>query len=108
MLEFIASSEEFAQDSAAQAVWGWVKAAFHDQEGVGYYRYPVTRTTTGLVPDICLFTRTNQPLAIRCLQLQLEEIQAIGEDSWVVDSKEIDSPLLELEDFIYDLRGRFD
>src|SRR2546430_14082007 len=108
MLQFIPSLPTYAEDETAQRVWQWVKERFNNEEGTCYYKHPIVGATSGIVPDLTLLVRTNQPLAIRCLPYQLQEIEAVDQDIWKVKNAEIESPLLELEDFVVGLQGRFD
>jgi len=108
MLQFIPSLPTYAEDKTAQRVWQWVKERFNNEEGTCYYKHPIVGAATGIVPDLTLLVRTNQPLAIRCLPYQLEEIETVDQDIWKVKNTEMESPLLELEDFVVGLQGRFD
>ncbi len=108
MIQFIATLPSYPQDFVAQAVWRLVKERFDDDEGVCYYKYPVVKTNVGVMPDLTLLVRKNQPLVIRCLQYQLEQIEAVNENEWKMDGVVIESPLLELEDLAVILKAKFD
>jgi superfamily I DNA and RNA helicase len=108
MINFLPAVPEYANDKATQTVWDWVFDQFKDVEGVGYYKYPVVRATTGAVPELSLILRTHQPIAIRCLPITIDEIESINNDIWIVRGQEIDSPILELEDFVVGLQSNFD
>jgi superfamily I DNA and RNA helicase len=109
MITFLPAITEYAKDESSQTVWGWIKEQFNDKDdGVGYYKYPVVRAASGAIPELTLITRTHEPCAVRCLPHTIDEIQSIGNDTWTVNGKFIDSPLLELEDFIVGLQAGFD
>jgi superfamily I DNA and RNA helicase len=108
MISFLPAVPEYASDDASQTVWGWLAEQFKDAEGVGYYKYPIVRATTGAVPELSLILRAHQPVAVRCLSLTIDEIELIDSEIWKVKGQEIDSPILELEDFIIGLQSNFD
>jgi superfamily I DNA and RNA helicase len=108
MLTFLPAVTEYAKDETSQTVWGWIAEQFSDKDGVGYYKYPVVRATSGAIPELTLITRTHEPFAVRCLPYTIDEIQLIESETWTVNGNLIDSPLLELEDFVVGLQASFD
>lgn len=108
MITFLPATPDYARDEVSQTVWNWIKERFQDTEGTAYYKYPVVRATSGTIPEITLLTRTHHPLAIRCLPNTITEIQSIDDEIWIVDGNPIDSPILELEDFVIGLQASFD
>jgi Superfamily I DNA and RNA helicases len=108
MIEFLPSVPDYAKDYSSQMIWNWIKEKTNDLEGIAYYKYPIVRAATGAIPELFISTRSIQPLAIRCLPLTIEEIKEITNEYWVVNNTKIDSPLLELEDFIIGIKSNFD
>lgn len=108
MLEFISSLPDFDGDTATQSVWKNVSQQFIMDEGVGYYKHPVLGPRSGTTPELALFVKTAQPIAIRVLPYQIDEINEIQTDYWVVNGKRIDSPIWELDDFRAALRSLID
>lgn len=108
MLEFISSLPDFDQDTTTQVLWNRIAEQFQDLEGVCYYKHPVLGTAAGVMADLTLFTIQNQPIAIRCLPYEVEDIEAITNDYWVVNGRKIDSPLWELDDFAVALGSLID
>jgi len=108
MISFLPAVPEYASDEASQTVWGWISERFHDAEGIGYYKYPIVRAATGIVPELSLILKDHHPIAIRCVAVTIDEIDAVGSDVWKVRGQEIDSPILELEDFVIGLQSNFD
>lgn len=108
MINFLPAVPEYASDETSQTVWNWLAEQFKEAEGVGYYKYPIVRATTGTVPELSLILKTHQPVAIRCFSFTIDEIESISPDVWKVKGQEIDSPILELEDFIIGLQSNFD
>ncbi len=108
MISFLPAVPEYASDEISQVVWSWVLEKFQDADGVGYYKYPIVRAATGIVPELSLILRDHHPVAIRCLSVTIDEIEAIEAETWKVKGQEIDSPILELEDFIIGLQSNFD
>ena len=109
MIEFIPATADYANDEASQVVWEWLKEHFEkDVDGIGYYKYPVVQAATGAIPELSLVTKTHQPIAVRCLNINLDEINSIELEVWEINGKKNDSPILELEDFIISLKSNFD
>lgn len=108
MITFLPATQDYARDDASQTVWKWISDRFQDTEGVAYYKYPVVRATSGAIPEITLLTRTHQPLAIRCLPYTIADLESTTEDAWQIHGKRVDSPILELEDFVIGLQASFD
>ena len=93
----------YAQDTIVRKVEEWIQDIFKDDEGVCYYKFPVVKSTTGVIPDLTVFVRTNEPLAIKCFPYQINEINTVDHDLWVVNDNVVDWPLLEHEDFVTEL-----
>lgn len=105
MLHFISSLPDFDEDDAAKWLWKRIREKFNDKEGVCYYKYPVLGSATGVMADLTLFTKSNQPVAIRCLPYQIDEIESVQENYWTIKDQKKDSPIWELDDFVTDLGG---
>lgn len=108
MIDLIVTLPTYDQDEATKRVWSWIDENFPQTEGVCYYKHPILMTQTGATPELTLITNTHQPIIIRCLQEQLDDIQSIGEEKWTINNVEGDSPLLEMEDFMVILRSKFE
>src|SRR5205807_7138231 len=104
MLKFVRTMPKSA---AAQMVERWLNERFGDAEGVCYYKHPAIVTRTGVIPDFILFTKTNQPLVIKVIDQQLQDINYVDEDMWLIDNTPVDSPILELEDLVLKLKSKF-
>lgn len=100
MLHFISSLPDFDEDDAAKWLWRRIEEKFNDKEGVCYYKHPVLGPATGVMADLTLFTKSNQPVAIRCLSCQIDEIEAVQENYWTINDQKKDSPIWELDDFV--------
>lgn len=108
MVQFLASLPTYAQDEASKLVVRKIREYLgEDVEGVCYYKHPVLRLDAGVTAELTLLTRILDPLAIRCLPYQLEDIQEIDDELWTVNGEEIESPLLSLGDFVTVLDTRF-
>lgn len=108
MISFLPAVPEYASDELSQRVWSWIDERFNGLEGIGYYKYPIVKAATGVVPELSLILKSHHPVAVRCLSFNLEEIEEVSEAVWKVKGQEIDSPILELEDFIVGLKSNFD
>ncbi|NWJ96237.1 MAG: ATP-binding domain-containing protein [Chloroflexi bacterium] len=108
MADLIVTLPTYEDDNSAHKVWEILEKQFENQDGKCYYKHPVIKTDTGITPDFTLFVRTNQPLVIRCLSYQLSDITSVGGTVWDVVGRPIESPILELEDFVVLLQAKFD
>ena len=110
MFETIITVPEYEHDEAVQTVERWLKERFKDlekEEAICYYRYPIVRTNTDIIPDLTFVSRQNQPLVIRCLSYQLDEILEVTDNVWILKDRTIESPLWELDDFVIRLGNKF-
>jgi len=106
MLHFISSLPDFDQDTVTKSLWKRLSNKYGDRKGICYYKHPVLGTHTGVMADLTLFTQTDEPVAIRCIPYQINEIRAVYDEYWTVnDNDTIDSPLLELDDFVVAMEG---
>ena len=48
--------EPIDENKGQKKIWGWIKDAFKNDEGVSYYRYPIFTRSGSLIkePDILL------------------------------------------------------
>jgi len=108
MFEMIITVPGYENDVVTQTVEKWVRNFFKDEESICYYKYPIVKTNTDIIPDLTVLTRRNQPLIIRCLPYQIEEIRGINDDIWELENDDIiESPLQELDDFVTRLDSKF-
>jgi superfamily I DNA and RNA helicase len=106
-VQFLASLPTYGQDQAAKTIWGKLAEALIDTDGICYYQHPVILSTTKAVPDLTLLARGYQPAAIKICNFALNDIQEMTETSWTINDKVIDSPVLELDDYMEGLRHKF-
>jgi len=95
------------KDTAAQMVERWLSERFKDAEGVCYYKHPAVMTNAGAIPDFVLFTKTSEPLVVKIVDKQLQDINHADDEIWVINDQVVDSPLLELEDLVLKLGSKF-
>ncbi|MCB9135285.1 MAG: ATP-binding domain-containing protein [Anaerolineales bacterium] len=108
MLTFLASSPDYDKDETTKTVWRWIEEKFSLEDGVCYYKHPIVTANTGAIPELTFLAKKFQPAAIRCLAVSQDDIVSIEEDVWNIRNDIIDSPLLELDDFVIGLRAKFD
>lgn len=106
MLKLFVPAQSFANDTASKTVWGWISDVLHEADGVAYYQHPIIRSA-GRAPDLLVLARGYQPIAVRCLPYQIDEITMVTAEIWAIGSKTIDSPFLEAEDFSEALNAKF-
>jgi len=107
MIEFLVTLDTYGQDIPTKKVWSWISEGLPQLDGVCYYKHPILKTKTGITPELTFFSPSNQPIIIRCLPYQLEELEEVENSTWTVNREKIDSPLLEAEDFIFLLNSKF-
>jgi superfamily I DNA and RNA helicase len=98
----------YAQDAAAQAVWGRIDDLLKDVDGICYYKHPIISAISNLPPDFTLLADGFEPLAIRIITYRIDEIKHIDPQTWVINEQSNDSPVLELDDYVAGLRFKFD
>jgi superfamily I DNA and RNA helicase len=103
----IMPSADYENDIASQTIWKWIQDGLQDEEGVCYYKDTLVESNTGTFPELVIYSRSHQPLIIHCLPYLLDEIEEVSEDLWVIKGEEIDSPILELQDFKFKLKSKF-
>jgi superfamily I DNA and RNA helicase len=107
-MQFLASLPTYGQDQAAKNLWERLREALGEVDGICYYKNPVISSATRMVPDLTLLAFGYQPIAIKSLEHNLEDITAIDQLNWEISEWPIDSPLLELEDYVLGLQHKFD
>ncbi|MDD1686412.1 ATP-binding domain-containing protein [Methanoregula sp.] len=107
MIELVVTLPKYGSDVASQHIWLKISTAFPELNGVCYYMHPILKTRSGVVPDFTLLTQSHQPVVIRCLPYQIDEIKNLNEKFWIVNNEEIDSPIQEAGDFVFLLKSKF-
>ena len=90
-----------------QNVWNKLAEVLNGVDGICYYKHPIITSSTKEPPDLTLLANGYQPLAIKCFDYQLDEIENLGEETWNIRERQIDSPILELEDYVIGLQHKF-
>lgn len=107
MIGLVVTLPKFGDDIASQKIWSNIQASLTELEGICYYMHPYLKTHSGIVPELTILTKTHQPIIIRCLSYQINEINNINDTFWTInDNNEIDSPLQETEDFVFLLSSK--
>lgn len=110
MIRLVVTVPTFNDDHGAMKVWEWIKNTFRNHEGVCYYKHPIVGTNSGATPEFTLLVKGYEPLAIKTISYQLDDLLEIDEDKWQIEGQEnyIDSPILELDDFVIALQSKLD
>jgi hypothetical protein len=112
MMDFVATITDYAGDHATQSVWGWLKTALGDIEGLAYYRAPLFGTLNEPLADLTIFSADYHPIVLKVGDWTLDEISPDGDDRWVVSRGGkaflITSPLQEIDEFRHRLQAKFD
>jgi len=105
--KLIVSMPDFQNNETAKSIWNELNNTLSSIEGIYYYKHPIIGSQTGIPADFCLLPKDFQPIAIRCLDYNIEDISEIKDESWVVNGETKDSPLAELDDFVTALDSKF-
>jgi superfamily I DNA and RNA helicase len=108
MMQFLVSlATTYINDQASKNIWDRLSQILRDTDGICYYRYPSITSSTNSVPDLTLLAYGYQPIIIKCLRYDLDEIQEIDDETWIINKEKNDSPLLELDDYSEGLNTKF-
>lgn len=89
-MQFISSEHRSSHSGAAaeREVWDRLKSAFGpDETGIGYRRYPIVDRTAGEFDreaDFLLFLKSSGLVVIECKGYELDHIQRIEGEKWVL------------------------
>lgn len=107
-MQFIPAIHTYKSDIAAQNVWAILSEWLGDVDGYAYYRHPSLGSGRGIVPDFVILSESHGSLVVRVLDYTIDDIHEVNEEYLKVNGKEINSPILDLEDFKVALKYRFD
>jgi hypothetical protein len=111
-MDFVPTLPTYASDVTAQTVWRWFERRLAGEEGIAFYKYPNVGGPSTPLPDLTIVTRQFNPIVIKCLDFQIDQLAAVDPDSWSISNEgstdTIDSPLLETEDIAVALQEKFD
>jgi superfamily I DNA and RNA helicase len=107
-MKLIPSVPEYQDDIAARNFWARLDAALAGADGIAYYKHPIILSSTNAAPDFTVLARGKEPLVVKIGSFPVQDLIAVQEETWMLSTGEIDSPLLELEDYLVGLRTRFD
>lgn len=108
----MAALPTYGTDFSARNVWGWFEAVLHPDDGIAYYKHPIVGSSSGSQPDLTILARPYQPVVVTSIRYRLDDIVTVNAQEWVIndagENRTIDSPLLELDDFVVGLQQKFD
>jgi superfamily I DNA and RNA helicase len=107
-MQFLASLPTFGRDQAAKNLRERFEEILGDLDGICYYKNPVIASVTKMVPELTILAYGFQPIAIKTFEHGLEDITSVDQVSWELRIWTIDSPLLDLEDYVLGLQHKFD
>ncbi|MHB1845282.1 MAG: DEAD/DEAH box helicase [Deltaproteobacteria bacterium] len=106
-MQLIATVQGYAEDLATQNTWERLAPLIKDVEGIAFYQHPIIRSGGDVAPDLAILGHGYEPLAVRCLPYRIEDIAQVTDEHWVVGGETIDSPFLQVDDFVQALHARF-
>jgi len=97
-----------SQQNYVQA-WGSVRRAFSGRQCVAYWRYPLfsKRGESRKEPDIIIVDKKMGVIVLEVREYQLENIVEADDKSWKFADGSTASPLYDVEDQFYALRGLY-
>ena len=111
-MDFLPTLPTYGSDIVAQTVWSWFEARLRGTDGIAYYKYPTVGGAFGAKPDLTIVARGFQPIVLRCVPYQLQDLVSVQADTWEIrkngGTEQIDSPNMELDDFRVGLQQKFD
>jgi len=84
-----------------------MKQSIEHIDGICYYRHPVIAWANS-VPDLTILANGYEPLAVKCMHCDIQELKEISDLQWQIDGRFISSPLLDLDDYLTGLQQKFD
>lgn len=106
-MKFFATSNEINRFNYTKKLYEYLKSITTDREGFGYYKYPVVGSTNDSIPDIVIVDQHFGIMMFNVLEYNLDEIDDVTEFDWEINGNQIDSPILELEDYSVNLQFKF-
>ena len=106
-MQFIPSTPEFEADISAVNFWEKLSAQIGGYDGICYYKHPIISSNSDLPPHFALIGKSIKPLVITIFDQSLTTIQDVSDQTWLSAGHEIESPLLNIDDWIDGLNSKF-
>ena len=106
-VHFLTTSNEIENYKYIKKFYSYLKDIFKEREGYGYYKYPVAGEDVKVIPDILLFDKYYGIVLIDIIDYNLDEIENVNDEDWEVNGERIDTPLLKLEDYEFNLYSKY-
>lgn len=107
-MKFVSSLPTFDTDTAVRGAWTRIEPFVRGRDGMAYYKHPIILSATNVPPDLTVLARGLQPFVVKVFDRPLQGMLGLEDDTWHFNDGDIESPLLELEDYLVGLRARFD
>lgn len=108
MIQLVVSSPDLSNNPGIKIVWNKIKNTFDSTSGSAYYRYPIVKDAGNAPPDLLIITTQYEPIIVKVFQHTIDELSQVNEDAWYINEGKIDSPLLQLQDFLISFKYKFD
>lgn len=106
-MELTVAIPEYASDVASQTVWSRLAKHLGNEEGIAFYSHPILAEAGRVPPELTILAQPYQPIVIRVLDANLDQIHELNDETLVLDGVRSDSPVLELDDFAQSLNYKF-
>lgn len=107
-MEFLITSTEIRENEGANNLFERLKTITNERDGYCYYKYPIAGGLESHLPDIVLIDLEYGVLAFDVIShCTIVDLQEIGQDEWIAEGIEVESPLLKLEDYSVSLNAKF-
>ena len=106
-MQFYVTSPEISEMTSVLQLFNRLREITQDRVGYCYYKYPLTSGSDHYIPSLTIIDKELGITAIDSHEWALADIQTVSEATWTVSGQPVDSPLLRLDDYQFNLLPRY-
>ncbi len=108
-MEFIVTSSDIRQNEGVNNTFENFKLIAQRRDGYCYYKYPIAGGLNSDIPDLAIADLEYGVCLLNFQSfLKLDDIAELRDYEWVVRNSIVDSPVLKLEDYVVNLKSKYD
>lgn len=108
-MEFIITSSDIKKNPGANSLFERFREIATARKGYCYFKYPIAGGLESHLPDIVLIDLEYGVAAFDIYSyLSIDKIESINDESWRINGEEKDSLLLKLEDYVVNLKSKYE
>lgn len=107
-MDFFITSTDIEGNVALMQLYSRFKKLAAARTGYFYYKYPLASGMDNYLPGICILDKEFGILTIDAFAYTIKQISKATDEIWEVDGSPVDSPLLRLQDYKYNLVPRYE